>query len=901
MIGRTISHYRIVEELKGGGMGVVYIAEDTVLQRRVAFKTIRPDRASSNQNFRGRFLREARSVSKLSHPHIATLYDYGETDEGEPYFVMELIKGEMLNDLMAREGLTIRRALEIIGQVADALAEAHRNGIIHRDIKPSNIAINERGEVKVLDFGLAKQITGVDGADPEGADPLITQTREGVRVGTLLYLSPEQALGVELDQRSDLFTLGSVLYECIAGHAAFSGKGEGDICTKIIRDEPPPPSKFNRNVPRELDRITMKALAKKPEARYQTAMEMVTDINAMSGSLGKQGQDQTVTRLISDRSTGQPSGARRTITEFFKLPRLSVGEVLLLLALIGLASWGVFIALKPRPYTPLADAQRWYERGSEALREGAYFKAKNYLLRAVNTDDRFALAHARLAEAWTELDYPDEAQLELLRVDGLVSDRSLLAPADALYLDAIRATIVRALPVAIDSYSRLVQLKPDEAQTYFDLGRAYEKNDEIEKALENFNLALKHDPQYGPAFLRLGILYGRKQDLANANTAFAKADSIFQIGADFEGLTEVLYQRALLLNKTGKMAESQDQLQKALDIARTSNNDYQQIKIMLQLSSVLYSRGNTEQAKESANAAVTLAQKLKMENLATQGLIDLGNLYIVRREYVEAERVLKQALDFAIRNNGVRNEAGAQLTLAKLYLQQEVNVDEALGYLEQALQYFQKGGYSKEVSDAILARGQAKLLKGDYNSSLQDLQQQLQYVQQTNNQSQLAKTYLLIGNALEGLERYPEALTNFKKSYDIFKTLDVPLIVGYLLIDQSEMFWRIGMPNDARSLLLEVPAVASHLDSNYRQVLLARSELVQAQIELTEGRFAEAGSAANQSLALSGTKVNHTGVEARYQLGLTQIRSGAGGAGLISSKQAVDWAKQLNDEHLVSL
>jgi tetratricopeptide (TPR) repeat protein len=224
-----------------------------------------------------------------------------------------------------------------------------------------------------------------------------------------------------------------------------------------------------------------------------------------------------------------------------------------------------------------------------------------------------------------------------------------------------------------------------------------------------------------------------------------------------------------------------------------------------------------------------------------------------------------------------------------------------LAYLEQALQYFQKGGYSKEVSDAILARGQAKLLKGDYNSSLQDLQQQLQFVQQTNNQSQLAKTYLLIGNALEGLERYPEALTNFKKSYDIFKTLDVPLTVGYLLIDQSEMFWRIGMLNDARSLLLEVPAVASHLDSNYRQVLLARSELVQAQIELTEGRFAEAGSAANQSLALSGTKVNHTGVEARYQLGLTQIRSGAGSAGLISSKQAVDWAKQLNDEHLVSL
>src|SRR5215510_3491539 len=201
MIGRTISHYRIVEELKGGGMGVVYIAEDTVLQRRVAFKTIRPDRASSNQNFRGRFLREARSVSKLSHPHIATLYDYGETDEGEPYFVMELIKGEMLNDLMAREGLTIRRALEIIGQVADALAEAHRNGIIHRDIKPSNIAINERGEVKVLDFGLAKEIEPVDIDEARESEFLNTRTRDGVIVGTPQYLSPEQAQGVKVDGR----------------------------------------------------------------------------------------------------------------------------------------------------------------------------------------------------------------------------------------------------------------------------------------------------------------------------------------------------------------------------------------------------------------------------------------------------------------------------------------------------------------------------------------------------------------------------------------------------------------------------------------------------------------------------------------------------------------------------
>ncbi|MCM3900937.1 MAG: tetratricopeptide repeat protein [Pyrinomonadaceae bacterium] len=901
MIGQTISHYRIVEKLDEGGMGIVYLAEDTVLERRVAIKTLKAGRGSPNQHYRGRFLREARAISKLSHPHIAAIYDYGETDDGHPYIVMELIKGETLRELMAREALTISRALEIIGQVADALGEAHRNGIIHRDVKPSNIAINERGEVKVLDFGLAKEIEPADTADAKGLEFLNTKTREGVMVGTLQYLSPEQALGVEVDERSDLFTLGSVLYECIAGHPAFSGKGTVEVCAKIVRDDPTPPSHLNGNIPRELDRITLKALAKKPDDRYQTAREMIADLHAMHAALDKQGSDQTVTRLISPVSGDQQSGARKTISDFFKLPRLSVGMVLLSLAAIGLVTWGVIALLKSTPHQPPAEAQRWYEVGSNYLREGAYFKAIKPLQQAVSTDDKFALAHARLAEAWTELDYTERAQLELLRVDGLVPNRSSLEQADILYLDAIRATITRDFPVAIASYTKLAKLKPDEAQTYLDLGRAFEKSDEIDKALENFNLAIKHDAQYAPAFLHLGILYGRKEDLPSANAAFDKADSLFQTLGDFEGRTEVHYQRGVLLNKIGKMSEAQEQLQEALNIARTSSNQYQEIKTMLQISTVLYSRGKTELAKEFAGEAVKLAQDVGIENLATQGLIDLGNAYILRREYSEAERVLKQALDFAQRNKGRRNEAGSRLTLAKLYIQQELKTNEALGYLEQALKYFQEGGYNKEVSLAILLRGRGRLLKGDYNGALQDFEQQLQFAQQTNNQSQLASTYLLIGNLLESLERYPEALTNFKKSYDIYKTLDVPVIVGYLLVDQSEMLWRIGRPNDARSILAEVPAVANSLDSNYRLVVLARSDLVRSQIELTEGRFPEAKAAAEHSLTLSGAKVNHTGVETKYHLGLIQIRSGARSAGLQSSKQAVEWAKQLNDEHLVSL
>src|SRR3954468_17752059 len=210
MIGQTVSHYRILEKLGEGGMGVVYLAEDTHLGRQVAIKFLSASMSQNAHHFKARFLREARAASRLSHPHIATVYDYGETPAGLPFIVMERIKGKPLNDLLHEDELTLARALEIIEDVADALGEAHRHGIVHRDIKPSNVFITERGAVKVLDFGLAKQLR----EDPARADPdartlLATHTRSDIVVGTPLYLSPEQATSMPVDGPSDLFALGA--------------------------------------------------------------------------------------------------------------------------------------------------------------------------------------------------------------------------------------------------------------------------------------------------------------------------------------------------------------------------------------------------------------------------------------------------------------------------------------------------------------------------------------------------------------------------------------------------------------------------------------------------------------------------------------------------------------------
>ena len=282
MIGETVSHYRILEKLGEGGMGIVYVAEDTLLGRRVAIKTLTSARGSANQHFRTRFLREARAASKLSHPHIATIHDYGETPDGQPYIVMELVQGKTLSDVIREESLTIPRTIKIVSQVAEALSEAHRHGLVHRDIKPSNIAITERGSVKVLDFGLAKEIVAVASDDGLSSPPANTQTREGIVVGTPMYLSPEQALGLPVDARSDIFSLGSVMYECLTGQPAFAGNSDADICAKVIRDDPTRPSLINGAVSGDLEQVALMAVAKKPTDRYQSANELVQTLETVA-------------------------------------------------------------------------------------------------------------------------------------------------------------------------------------------------------------------------------------------------------------------------------------------------------------------------------------------------------------------------------------------------------------------------------------------------------------------------------------------------------------------------------------------------------------------------------------------------------------------------------------------
>ncbi len=760
-----VGNYRIIEKIGAGGMGNVYLAEDINLERKVALKFLSPHLCNSDDACE-RFKREARAAAALKHPNIVTVYEVGEY-QGHPYFAMEYCEGKILKDVIEQGEISLDQAVDLAKDIAEGLREAHEHGVIHRDIKPSNIILDSKGQPKLVDFGLA-QIQGRS---------KLTET--GSTMGTLEYMSPEQAEGKTLDDRSDLFSLGIILYEMIAARKPFTGEYPRAISYAILFEEPEPLRRFKSNVPDELQRIVTKLLQKDPNLRFQTSADLISDLIRLKTSGFK---------------PESPAKIRNRVTKVYLPAILFLAVVLILI----LRPWKLEISTtqEAKAGTPRLAILQLRNLGASEDEYIAYGITEDLIV------DMTRLGTMGVAPMRAVIKYNDsDADLQTIANDldaTMIMEGSIRRVNDSVYISAQLTDVASnsniwadrwaqssdslqqvktilaenlASALSIDS-SRVKNVQIDIADTKNPLAYEYylqakylidhiQTEADYDKGQELLNKAYETDPTFLGVRSKIAGLYILKGDFAKAEKEllFVLSESqrrnLKKVEAGALGLLSNLY---FTLND---MERGRKYSIKALEFAQKEN--YLDLEQSMLFNLMLYYRtqNDYDTVLKMLDRTLQISDVLGDKDKKNEAIYNKAKVFFEMGKIDSSLAIYKHLLDQAIANGNKYGEASMRASIGQIYVNTG-EYDLAMANLDTALSILKQMGMNYQTANVLSMIGEIYSLHGDYNASLSYAEQAVKIYDSLGYQSKYYEELSGIAACFTNLGKYDSSIIIYK-------------------------------------------------------------------------------------------------------------------------------------------